>query len=621
MCGIAGIIHPSASRPLIEAMTEVMISRGPDGAGYHVEPGVAMGMRRLSIIDLAHGWQPLYSGERSVVAFQNGEIYNFQELRKQLQAKGYVFQTDSDTEVLAHGYHAWGIEDLANRLDGMYAIAILDRSQRALFLVRDRFGEKPLFIAQFAGGFAYASDMRILAALPEVGTEISMDGLNDYLALHYVPGRHTILAKVARVLPGEIVRIPLDAQVPSFSTYYRPPIGSQRPISDNELADLIESAVGSRLIADVPVGVFLSGGLDSSIVAAIAARRQSGIATFSMGFRSAEHDESEYAKLLASHIGSDHHHFVFDEQNFSALLPQVARSLDEPIGDQALLPVYWLCQEASRHVKVVLAGEGADEVFAGYGYYSQFSSAPTIKDYVRTLFRGRGLSPAATRLIRNPNPATPSGFPLLTDVAGREVLIGPLGVTPDAWEEGVLRWLDGASDPLQRATCADLVTWLPDDLLVKFDRMAMAHSLEGRAPFLDPRVVEAGTVGLRSSDRMRGSASKIALRRVARRWLPESIFERRKQGFVLPMKDWIATWANERGDVAAYFSDIPGYGTTFHALGVSIADSIVNDPARERFHFAAIMLCEWARSFIGQVNDIAHSLSKHLETENTKAAR
>lgn len=616
MCGIAGILHPRASQPLIKAMTDVMISRGPDGDGYHVESGIAMGMRRLSIIDLAHGWQPLYSSEQSVVAFQNGEIYNFQELRKQLQEKGYAFKTDSDTEVLAHGYHAWGIEDLARRLDGMYAIAILDRNERALFLMRDRFGEKPLFIAQFDGGFAYASDMRILAALPEVGTELSMDGLNDYLALHYVPGRRTILANVSRVLPGEIVRIPLDTRVPSFSRYYRPPIGSQRPISDDELAALIESAVRSRLIADVPVGVFLSGGLDSSIVAAIAAQRNNGIATFSMGFKSTEHDESEYAKLLASHIGSDHHHFVFDEQNFSTLLPQVASSLDEPIGDQALLPIYWLCQEACRHVKVVLAGEGADEVFAGYGYYSQFSPAPTIRDHVRTFFRGR-LSTATPRFIRNPNSVTPSGFPLLTDVAGREKLIGPHGAKPDAWEEELLRWLDCASDPLQRATCADLVTWLPDDLLVKFDRMAMAHSLEGRAPFLDPRVVEAGIARLPSSERMRRSASKIALRRVAQRWLPESIFERRKQGFVLPMKDWIAGWARERGDVAGYFSDIPGYGTIFHALGGAIADSIVNDPARERYHFAAIMLCEWARSFVGQVNDIAHSFGEKVADLNT----
>lgn len=606
MCGIAGILHQRASGPLIKAMTDVMLPRGPDGEGYHVEPGIAMGMRRLSIIDHSHGGQPLYSAERSIVAFQNGEIYNFQNLRMELQFEGYVFQTEGDSEVLAHGYHAWGIEELGRRLDGMYAIAILDRNEKVLYLLRDRFGEKPLFMAQFEEGFAYASDMRILAALPSVGAVLSPAGLNDYLALHYVPGRRTILANVFRVLPGEFVCVPLDTKTPIFSSYYSPPIGMHSPVSDEELAEIIESAVSSRLIADVPVGVFLSGGLDSSIVAAIAAKKNRGIATFSMGFMSAEHDESDYAKLLAQEIGSDHHHFVFDEQSFLDLLPKVAQSLDEPIGDQALLPVFWLCQEASKHVKVVLAGEGADEIFAGYSYYSQFSSVPTINDRVRSFLQGRSTN-VPRRLIHNHSPVTPSGFPLITDIAGRETLIGIQGSVPDTWEAELIRWLDGATDPLQRATCTDLATWLPDNLLVKFDRMAMANSLEGRAPFLAPRLVTAGISRLPSSDRMRGSTSKIALRRVARRWLPESIFERRKQGFVLPMRDWISIWARARGDVGQYFTDVPVYGATLSSLGVAVAESISNDPARERYHFAAIMLCEWSRAFAGRVTQIAES--------------
>ena len=606
MCGIAGILHQRASGPLIKAMTDVMLTRGPDGEGYHVEPGLAMGMRRLSIIDLSHGGQPLYSSARSVVAFQNGEIYNFQCLRKQLQSKGYVFETESDTEVLAHGYHAWGIEELARRLDGMYAVAIFDRNEQVLFLLRDRFGEKPLFIAQFEEGFAYASDMRILAALPGVGAALSPAGLNDYLALHYVPGRRTVLANVFRMLPGEIACVPLHTKMPTFSKYYSPPIGSHNPVSDDELAEIIVSAVNSRLIADVPVGVFLSGGLDSSIIAAIAAKQNRGIATFSMGFKSAEHNESDYAKLLAQEIGSDHHHFVFDEQSFLELLPKVARSLDEPIGDQALLPVFWLCQEASKHVKVVLTGEGADEIFAGYSYYSQFSSVPTIKDSVRALLRGRKTN-VIRRLIHNLSPVTPSGFPLITDIAGRKALLGIQGNVSDAWEDEFILWLDGASDPLQRATLTDLATWLPDNLLVKFDRMAMANSIEGRAPFLEPRLVAAGIARLPSSDRMLGSASKIALRRVARRWLPESIFERRKQGFVLPMRDWIAIWARERGDVGQYFDEVPAYGAMLSTLGVAVAESISNDPARERYHFAAIMLCEWSRAFAGRVNQTSAS--------------
>ncbi len=256
----------------------------------------------------------------------------------------------------------------------------------------------------------------------------------------------------------------------------------------------------------------------------------------------------------------------------------------------------------------MLAGEGADEIFAGYSYYSQFSSVPTIKDSVRALLQGRTTN-VTRRLIHNLSPVTPSGFPLITDIAGREALLGIHGSVPDAWEDEFILWLDGVSDPLQRATLTDLATWLPDNLLVKFDRMAMANSIEGRAPFLEPRLVAAGIARLPSSDRMRGSASKIALRRVARRWLPESIFERRKQGFVLPMRDWIAIWARERRDVGQYFADVPVYGAMLSTLGVAVAESISNDPARERYHFAAIMLCEWSRAFAGRVNQISESYS------------
>ena len=610
MCGIAGIIHSSASAPLIKSMTDVMYLRGPDDEGFHIEPGIAMGMRRLSIIDLSNGSQPFYSSDKSIVAFQNGEIYNHRSLQKQLEAKGYSFQTGSDTEVLAHGYHAWGIEGLARRLDGMYAVAILDRNKQDLYLVRDRYGEKPLYIAQFNDGFAYASDMRVLAALPDVSLELSPAGLNNYLALHYVPGRQTILTNVVRVLPGEIAHVCIDKKVPSFSSYYTRPIGSHKCISDNELADILESAVKSRLIADVPVGVLLSGGLDSSIVAAIAARNSREIQTFSMGFSTAEYDESEHAKIVAKEISSKHHHFNFDEQNFLELLPKVASSLDEPIGDQALLPVFWLCQEASKYVKVVLSGEGADEIFAGYGYYSQFSISPTIKNRLRALLK-RPVHYTANRLIQNSNTETPSGFPLLTDTAGRTALLGAQDYFLDEWEEGLFQWLNKAADPLQRATCADLATWLPDNLLVKFDRMSMANSIEGRAPFLAPSVIEAGTARLKQFDRMKGSASKIALRRVARRWLPDSILKRDKKGFVLPMQNWIRVWADERGNVERYFKEVPNYGVIFASLGKDIASSIETDQqGRERYHFAAIMLCEWAYSFSKKVDEISNTYLK-----------
>ena len=600
MCGIVGIIHPSANRVLIEELTEIMSPRGPDGAGYFVDPGIAMGMRRLAVIDLAHGGQPLFSNDQSIVAFQNGEIYNHRFLRAQLIELGYTFRTQSDTEILAHGFHAWGADGLAKRLDGMYAVAIFDRRTCSLSLIRDRFGEKPLFIAWLNDGFAYASDMRILASLPGVGSEISHDALNDYLALHYVPGRRTILKNVSRVLPGEIITIPIENLSPTRNRYYVPPIGSSDNISDEALLDLVESAVTTRLVADVPVGVFLSGGLDSSIVAAIAAQHTPRVSTFSMGFKTSEYDESEYAITLARQLGADHHHFVFDESNFLDLLPKVVAALDEPVGDQALLPVYLLCQVASSHVKVVLSGEGADEVFAGYSYYSKFSTRPTLRDRVNTFVRRRTNRPNE-RLINNPVAETPSGFPLLTDAAGRRSLIGCSSLDPDQWESELIHWLNHASNDLQRATSTDLATWLPDDLLVKFDRMAMAHSLEGRAPFLEPRLVEAGTIGLRSSDRFSAGVSKVALRRIAKGLLPESTLARKKQGFLLPMRDWICTWAKQHADLAEYFSSMPLEGIDCRAMGESISNSIISDSSRERYHLACIILCEWSYSFSHKV--------------------
>lgn len=596
MCGIFGVIGSGlANLPHIaKTMGQAMFSRGPDGDGYYLQEGVAMGMRRLSIIDLAHGWQPLYSREKRVVAFQNGEIYNYKKLREELEASGYIFQTHSDTEVLAHGFDAWGMEKLLSRVDGMYAMAILDLDQRRLYLGRDRFGEKPLYYCQRDGWLAYSSELLTLAALPGVTAEIDRHGLEKYLALHFIPGDKTIFDGIYRLSPGETLSVSIDQPKKiDRSTYFRQPLGGARRISDDALAQLVEQSVCSRLVADVPVGVFLSGGLDSSIVAAIAAKQSPGISTFSMGFGSEEHDESKYAKQVAELIGSKHHHFTFDCDHFVDLLPKVAAVLDEPIGDQAMLPLYWLCHEASQHVKVALAGEGADEIFAGYGYYREYSPRAGIRSYITQLIKQRPISPRVDRLIQNSIPITPSGFPLLTDIAGRAALLKAQDDgAPDDWERSFINWLDLAGDPLQRATAADLATWLPDDLLVKFDRMAMAHSLEGRAPFLMPELVDAA-VHLPGTRRMANGVSKIALRQIANRWLPKSILERRKQGFVLPMRDWIAQWFSLHGGVSEYFHSQEISGLNTQEIVRAVNEDMLAGINRERFIFSLIMLIEW----------------------------
>ena len=346
-------------------------------------------------------------------------------------------------------------------------------------------------------------------------------------------------------------------------------------------------------MADVPVGVFLSGGLDSSLIAAIAAKKQPNISTFSIGFSSADHDESPYARIVADAVGSRHHHFLFDEESFRTLLPKVVSALDEPVGDQALLPVYWLSQEARRHVTVALSGEGADEIFAGYSYYRPYVQE---NGWPAGLKAQSGQTAGLRRLVHNPEPSSPSGFPLLTDVSCRSKLTGRKPGEFDEWETNLLSWLDQTTDSLRRATATDLATWLPDDLLVKFDRMSMAHSLEGRAPYLDPKVVEAGMM-LHQSQKVNGETTKVALRRIAGDWLPREILERPKKGFVLPMAKWLSQWFAAYPSIYDYFEarSVPGLNTA--EVANLVTRDLLAGVRRERLLFALVLLVEWYQSF------------------------
>ncbi len=607
MCGIVGIIDRAAGRvspELLATMRDVMVLRGPDGEGHYLDGPVGMAMRRLSIIDIEGGWQPFFSRQDQVVAFQNGEIYNYRDLRRELESRGCRFVSQSDTEVLAHGYAEWGAEHLLERLDGMYAIAILDRGSRQLHLARDRFGEKPLFYTQGKGRFAYSSNLLSLAALDWVNDDIDGESMNRYLALHYVPGEATIFKSIKRVLPGERLVVPIDDPHPRRHRYYTLRLGAARRITDGDLAAVIEEAVVSRLVADVPVGVFLSGGLDSSLIAAIAAKKQPHISTFSMGFDSTSHDESRYAEAVAKVIGSHHHHFIFDEESFRSLLPLVASALDEPVGDQAQLPLYWLCEEARRHVTVALSGEGADEIFAGYSYYRRHAVTPAgRKKLAALLLRPHFAQAGARRLIQNEEPVTPSGFPLLTDIDGRRRLTGSSNAEMDAWEEGLMAWLSSSADSLQQAAAADLATWLPDNLLVKFDRISMAHSLEGRAPYLAPAVAEIG-LSLPPAQKIDGEINKVALRRVASRWLPQEILERPKQGFVLPMGKWLAQWFEDE-PVLDYFLERAVSGLDMREVARLTAEDLLQGVKRERLLFALVLLVEWHRSFRNRQRELA----------------
>jgi asparagine synthase (glutamine-hydrolysing) len=595
MSGIAGLVDAQAPRVdvVLRAMLDAIVHRGPDGEGVYVDGGVALGMRRLCVIDVAQGWQPLAARGGRVLAFKDGEIYNYGELRAELGREGVRFATASDTEVLAQGYDRWGIEKLLKRVDGMYAMAILDRDARVLHVARDRFGEKPLLYACAQNRFAFGSDAGMLAALPWVDSSFDPLSLRRYLALQYVPGDASIYRGVARVLPGERLVVALDDPRPQRERYFIPPLPAVRSTDDGALATLLERAVASRLIADVPAGVLLSGGLDSSLIAAIAARHRPGVLTFSLGIR-ADDEDATYARDLATAIGSTHHHFALDDASFETLVPAIAAALDEPLGDPALLPMYWLAREARMYATVALAGEGADETFAGHDHYRAFASKPGLLHAIRSRF-GKSLERSreiGTSIVDRLSAQTPSGRPLLTDSATRARLVPVDASASDLWERDVLAWLLGANDSLQRASAADLATAVADNALARIDRMAMAVSLEGRSPFLAPDLVEAA-LALPLAQRMNGDASKVALRRIAARWLPERIHARRRQRVALPLRDWLQRWFAARGGADRYFREHSISMLDGEAIAGLVADDIAAGLHRERLLFALVMLVEW----------------------------
>jgi len=589
MCGIFGVIDPSGNgHAALARLLPVLERRGPDGTGEYVDGPVAMGMRRLAVIDVAGGWQPLFARGDRVVAFQNGEIYNHLAIRRELERLGAVFRTHSDTEVLAHGYDIWGMDGLLDKLDGMFALAILDRDRRVLHLARDRFGEKPLFFASAGGRFAYSSSLFALAGLSWLPLDPDPAALDRYLALQYVPGPATPFRSIRRLLPGERLEVAVDAPVPLCHGPRRPRLSPPGSANADGLAALVDEAVRSRLIADVPVGVFLSGGLDSSTVAALAARAQPGIATFSIGFADPRYDESPYAEAVARHIGSTHHTLRFSQNDFDTLFDEVTASLDEPLGDQAALPTYLLSRAARHHVTVALSGEGADEIFAGYEHYQQFAPANANAAI--------GVNGEALRRIRrvvDPNiPFTPAGIPHLLSVADRRLLTGWSDQSEaEAWENDLADWLDGAVCPLQRACAADLMVSLPDRLLVKVDRTSMANSLEVRAPFLHNAIVETG-LNLPAGARMTPALSKAALRTVAAGLLPASILARPKQVFAVPLQSWLAQRVGRAGGPRTYARAhaVPGLDSD---LAGRLLEHAFTDPRNSNITFSLCMLMEW----------------------------
>ena len=580
MCGIVGIVDKSDKniKQNINNMLEAIYKRGPDGEGRYSEDGIELGMRRLSIIDIEGGQQPFYSNGNSVVAFQNGEIYNHIELKQELEALNYSFISHSDTEVIAHGYAAWGMRTLLQKLEGMYAIALLDKELNQLFLARDRFGEKPLYYSmnKETQQFSYSSDLRTIANLDWVDNSLSRTALSRYLMLGFTTGNISIVDSIKKVLPAHFMSIDIDSFETKSFCYYLPNISNRNIDNDTKetLHNKLNTSIDLRLRSDVPVGVFLSGGIDSSLIAAMSSKKQDKIDTFSIGFHSDKFDESKYAKEVAKHIGSTHHHYMFDENSFVDLLPVVVAELDEPLADQAALPTYWLSKEAKKHVTVVLSGEGADEIFGGYNYYKQFEKENKL-----------------STLINNNNSITPSGFPLLMSIDSCKTFMNIDFQEETAYEKQLFDWLNVGQDGIKKAMATDLTTWLPDDLLVKLDRMAMANSLEGRTPYLSHHLVDF-SYSLEQANWINKSEYKVLLREVAKDYLPTSIFNRPKQGFVLPMDEWIVKWF-QKENVKDFFTTREIKELDTNEIISWVENELQSSAFNQRLIFALIMLYEW----------------------------
>jgi len=596
MCGIAGFVDAArlgtggdaparldAEFGLVHRMCEVIRHRGPDDEGIHVEAGVGLGMRRLSIIDLAGGRQPIHNETGTIWIVFNGEIYNYRELRTELESRGHVFATSSDTESIVHAYEEWG-EDAFARLRGMFGIALWDRRNRTLLLARDRAGIKPLYYVEAEGRLAFGSEIKSLIAGRAFEPRLNLEALDHYLAFLYTPRDGSIFEGVRKLPPGHYLRWQ-DGRS-AVRQYWKVSPAESFKGDDREATEALErvlaDAVQAHMISDVPLGAFLSGGVDSSAVVGFMARASSRpVQTFSIGFDDPAFDELEHARVVARHFGTDHHEFVVRPDALS-ILDRLVSHFDEPFADSSAIPTWYVSEIARQHVTVVLSGDGGDELFGGYDRYfpprhvAQFDRIPV---------------PGLRRLAGLVWPHLPHGVPgkaLLRHVSqddqGRYLDSIAL-FQPDErlalYSSDVRRQLTASAEqvlashfarfgalPLQsRMMRFDFETYLPEDVLTKVDRMSMAHSIESRVPLLDNEVIDfAATLPARM--KIKGATRKQVLKNVLRPMLPPSILDRRKQGFGVPLGGWF------RGGLTNVFSDVL---TSTRARGRGYFDPAVVD--------------------------------------------
>lgn len=569
MCGIAGIFHLETPKPVDPArvgrMCEAMVHRGPDGSGIWTERGIGLGHRRLSVIDVEGSPQPMHSADGRAILVFNGEIYNFRELRSELERQGFGFRTQGDTELILAAWQRWGV-DCLERLHGMFAFALYDLDKRQLFLARDRLGVKPLHYARLSdGSIAFASELKGLLAHPLLRRTVDRHALDAYFTWGYVPDSHCILNGVEKLAAGHFLLLEQGRPMPAQQLWWDVDFSQRESGSEADLSarlvHLMREAVQSRMVADVPLGAFLSGGVDSSSVVALMSEASAEpVRTCSIGFDVAALDETAYAQRVADRFGTNHTTRVVGQDEFSAL-GELAAMFDEPFADASALPTWRVCALAREKVTVALSGDGADEAFAGYRRQVFHHHEEQVRRILPRPFRENvfgAIGRAWPKADWAPRPLRAKATLLALAESGEEGYARGLSVTTPRdraaiYSADFARSLEGvraedelialmrgapARSGLDRAQYADLKFWLPGDILTKVDRTSMAVSLEAREPLLDHRLVEFAA-RLPEKMRVRRSTGKVLLKKCMERYLPDDVLYRPKQGFVTPIGDWL----------------------------------------------------------------------------------
>lgn len=581
MCGITGWLNLNTTESnndeaVLHSMCETIVHRGPDSEGLWIDDRVALGMRRLSIIDLKTGDQPVFSCDRSVIVMMNGELYNYREVRADLEKRGHTFTTNSDTEILPHLYEEYG-DALIDHVNGMFAFSLWDTRAKKLIIARDRFGEKPLYYGMFDGKLIWASEPKALLAHPSVKPELDLNALRHYVSFDYVPAPMSIFKGVSKLPAAHMLVVdkgemrvrrywdltwgPTNFSLSEKSNGSAVPANLSLPDSAAELRDLLSDAVRMRLVSDVPLGILLSGGIDSSTVAAFATRHATErVKTFSIGFEEDSFDESKYARLVAKHLDTEHYEDKLSSTTAGDLIGEIGKWLDEPISDGSLIPTYLLARFVRKYVTVALGGDGGDELFAGYPMYyahgiaAKYSALPgfvrsgIIEPIVNALpvsTNNLSFDYKAKRFIRAAK---------FDDVARHHSWFGSFSTDQHeklfakhvmtATETDIyrsVRELVNASDAkkvVERMQYADINYYLAEDILTKVDRAAMAVSLETRAPFLDPRVGQFAA-SIPVEFKLKGKSGKVILKEAMKDLLPHEILHRPKKGFGIPIAEWL----------------------------------------------------------------------------------